>query len=399
METSMWLRLAGMVIVVYLAYKFGDSNARADLQERQKSIDITYKNAMACEERNKALIKKLQDEREYSEKLAQTRLTRYRNILNKILEDKSQEYPWLAAQLADVLRISDVETAIELRKKSRPAIKAAEKVAEIAKEKRVLQMENRMLQYQINYYESLFPWLEEFKEVPPKDGWQYTHEIVEEANEYEQLRNWLSPEEYRTLHTFEKYQLALDRYIKRKKSQWEIGIEYERYIGFLCEQSGYTVRYFGALKEKADMGRDLILEKGKDIIIIQCKRWAKEKIIHENHVFQLAGTTYEYQFENPEKVVKGVFVTTTAFSPVAVHCAELLGITLYPNVPFQEYPRIKCNVGKDKDGGLSKIYHLPMDQQYDRVQIAGKKNTMFAWTVKEAEENGFRRAYRWHPNK
>ena len=119
------------------------------------------------------------------------------------------------------------------------------------------------------------------------------------------LRNWISPEEYQSLSTTERYQLALDRYVSRAKSAWDVGIEYERYIGYLCEKSGYSVYYSGAIKCKEDMGRDLILEKEGTIVLVQCKRWAREKTIHENHVFQLAGSTDEYQYTHPEKNVIG----------------------------------------------------------------------------------------------
>ena len=57
-----------------------------------------------------------------------------------------------------------------------------------------------------------------------------------------------------------------------------------------------------------------------------------------------------------------------------------------------EFPRIKCNIGKDKN----KIYHLPMDQQYDSVIINPKKGEFEAMTVEEAEAAGFRRAFKWH---
>ena len=39
------------------------------------------------------------------------------------------------------------------------------------------------------------------------------------------------------------------------------------------------------------MGRDLIVSKEKKLFVIQCKRWAAEKTIHEKHIFQLYGTT------------------------------------------------------------------------------------------------------------
>lgn len=61
--------------------------------------------------------------------------------------------------------------------------------------------------------------------------------------------------------------------------------------------------------------------------------------------------------------------------------------------PLASYPCIKCNVSR-RDG--TKIYHLPFDQQYDRTLIEEEKNECYVETVKEAEDLGFRRAFRWH---
>lgn len=63
---------------------------------------------------------------------------------------------------------------------------------------------------------------------------------------------------------------------------------------------------------------------------------------------------------------------------------------------MHDYPRIKCNVGRDSYGFKTKIYHLPFDQQYDNVIIEPQKGECFAFTVEEAENKGFRRAYTWH---
>jgi hypothetical protein len=36
-----------------------------------------------------------------------------------------------------------------------------------------------------------------------------------------------------------------------------------------------------------------------------------------------------------------------------------------------------------------------MDQQYDKTVIEPQRGEMWAWTVADAEEAGFRRAFRW----
>ena len=51
---------------------------------------------------------------------------------------------------------------------------------------------------------------------------------------------------------------------------------------------------------------------------------------------------------------------------------------------------IKCKNSKDE-----KIYHLPFDQQYDRVQIHTFQGDCYVSTAKEAERLGFRHAYKW----
>jgi hypothetical protein len=40
---------------------------------------------------------------------------------------------------------------------------------------------------------------------------------------------------------------------------------------------------------------------------------------------------------------------------------------------------------------------LPFDQQYDTAKIENV-GEFYAWTVKDAEKAGFRRAFKWHGN-
>jgi hypothetical protein len=198
------------------------------------------------------------------------------------------------------------------------------------------------------------------------------------------------------LSTIQKNQLALDRYIQGSKTRWQIGRDYEMYIGYLCEKNGYKVEYTGISKRLEDMGRDLIIYDQLDTYIIQCKNWSQEKEIHENHIFQLYGSVVLYKIENPFCNVKAVFITTTKLSSVAEKIADVLDIEVR-YISMGEFPRIKCNIGKDVNGISTKIYHLPFDQQYDTTIIDGKGEFM-ALTVVEAEQAGFRRAYKWHGN-
>jgi hypothetical protein len=57
---------------------------------------------------------------------------------------------------------------------------------------------------------------------------------------------------------------------------------------------------------------------------------------------------------------------------------------------IEDWPMVKCNI----DSKENKIYHLPMDQQYDTVKIS-KPGECYVSTVAEAEAKKFKRAKRW----
>jgi hypothetical protein len=63
--------------------------------------------------------------------------------------------------------------------------------------------------------------------------------------------------------------------------------------------------------------------------------------------------------------VNGTFVTTTKLSDRARQFAEQLEVDVQEGFPLADYPRIKCNIGKDG----ARIYHLPFDQQYDTTVV------------------------------
>lgn len=316
---------------------------------------------------------------------------RTRKIIDDTLRETTQSYPMLASHLADISAQYEYDLAHYLETKKHPAVKSAEEIRRISKEKRELAVRSKMLQYQLQFYEQMFPWLEDFKEVPVSEAIRFAGDTSE--SDYDAVKSWLSPAEYNRLPNAEKFQLAFNRWKNRKKSNWDIGIDFERYIGFQLELQGYKVKYLGATMGLDDMGRDLIATKDGLSLVIQCKRWAKEKTIHEKHICQLYGSVAVLATQNPDKKYKGVFITTTTLSQVAKQFAKYSGIEYVENCEMAEYPMIKCNISKSGE----KIYHLPFDQQYDKAEIFGKSGAFYAWTTEEAERSGFRRAYRWHP--
>ena len=110
---------------------------------------------------------------------------------------------------------------------------------------------------------------------------------------------------------------------------------------------------------------------------------------------QLYGSLIAYRIEHNCDDITGVLITNISLSDTAKKFADLLNIAYIENKDIDEFPRIKCNIGHDENGNTTHIYHLPMDFQYDKTKIEKNGEKMVA-TVAEAEELGFRRAFKWH---
>lgn len=312
-------------------------------------------------------------------------------LKNKCFEEKTIGFPWVAEQLALYKDALGEFWEDYLRCKRNPSSKSADIIREMRKRTKKAEKTTFIYQGIINYYESLFPWLTEFRDAPDEIISRASAAAEEETQD--PARKLLSVAEWANLTTSEKYQRALDRYKKRHKTNWEIGREFERFIGYKYEIAGWDVTYFGSIKGLEDMGRDIIAQRNGTTHIVQCKYWSEKKIIHEKHLFQLYGTCIVYGIEHKlTSPPKGVFVTSCKFSDTAKKVAEALGINITEDIKIEEYPCIKCNINEDKE----KIYHLPFDQQYDKIKMSKNKARVFAETIADAEAAGFRRAYRWH---
>jgi Restriction endonuclease len=215
--------------------------------------------------------------------------------LTKILEQRKSQFPWLASAYADLIVLAAERDAQFLESKKHPAKKSADEVREHARRRRETEKTLRILRYRLEYYENLFPWIVDYvgDDVPDYavDASGSENDTVDDP-----ASNWLTRAEYEKLSSAEKYQKALDNWAKRKKSNWEIGRDYERYVGYLYETMGYEVEFTGALDGFEDMGRDVIARRGSELVVIQCKYWSSEKQIREKHIFQLFGSALEYAF-------------------------------------------------------------------------------------------------------
>lgn len=321
----------------------------------------------------------------------------------KLMKLKVKSIPVLAKYFSDLEFQKDSIREAYLLQKERPAVKASDVVSEIRREKHTLNLRLKEAEYLVKYYEQAAPWLAEADDdyIDP----ELNKTGIEDFGENKDAASfWLSKDEFTQLTSQEKYQLALERYKKRAKTNAEIGRDYERYVGYQYEAKGYVVEYRGIVDGFEDRGRDLLCHKDGKTLVVQCKYWSKKKIIHENHINQLFGTTLKYFLEQhpratfydfftalEKRTIAPVFVTSTTLSETAAEFASSLNISVAENKSLGDYPIIKCNINRSTG---EKIYHLPFDQQYDRVKITGNGES-YAMTVAEAEAKGFRRAKKW----
>ena len=340
--------------------------SKADL-EREMRIKIHQE----VKEKEQALIKKYALEHE------------------RFIYDREKTYRWVSEIVGDYLYHADEQLRDFYLVKTRPAVKKAETVEENMQQRRELISENKYLKYELGYIRRIFPDLDEILDY-------YDYEGEDLDGEADPVKKYLEHDEYSSLNEEQRNQLSLDRYLKRSKKNWEIGRDFERYTGYVFENEGFQVEYHGIKKKLEDLGRDLLASNAKSVYVIQCKYWSREKVIHEKHIAQLYGTTIKYGLEHKEDTREKLplFITHTELSDEAREFANALGVILQENVDIAAYPIIKCN-RENRNGLETKIYHLPMDQQYDRVIIDKSVGDFYASTVKEAIDKGFRRAYKW----
>ena len=383
-----------------------------DTFRASRDIEIKNWNSKVKSDKREIEILHKQKSEEIDTKISNwnTKVQNDKHAIEILYKQKSMGFPWLANAYAEFFALEDKKIEEHLKFKKRPAYQAADAVKEVSQRRREAELRYRVTKYKIEYYENLFPWLSDLIAEDEKEDFLVSNN--DQSKNEDSAQTWLTSEEFGKLPTYEKYQLALERYVKRNKTKWEIGRDYERYVGYVWEQEGYKVTYHGIIDGFEDLGRDLIATKNNKTDVIQCKYWSKHKTIHEKHIFQLFGTTMEFwlqtnkinsspkgliEFANllMDERVTPIFITSTSLSNKAKKIAQILNVNVYEDYRMNSYPRIKCNVSSRTK---EKIYHLPFDQQYDKILIEPEKGEFYADSVREAEAAGFRRASKWMGN-
>jgi len=395
-ESAGILLLGGAMLVVFivlrawLSFKY-DREAK-EVREKHNSLHALFHKET----------KRL--EKDISEKTAlivhlKNSIQQKDNLYERISTQTEFPFQDMPSLISDFQTIQYDISARFLETKKRPAPVEAQRIRELKVKTRAAIEQVTLAQYRYELLLQAFPELETFAESPEAISSLGEFGSLSDFEEnVDRTRLFLSEKEYEGLGERERNQLALDRYIDGRKSNWQIGRDYELAIGHEYERDGWEVEYYGIDKKLEDMGRDLIAKRDGEVHVIQCKYWSQSKLIHENHICQLYGTSIHYRITNgsrsrAEPKITPVFVTNIDLSPVARQFAKYLDVKVLARKSLSEFPRIKCNIGNDG----AKIYHLPMDQQYDNTKI-DKPGEFFAFTVDEAMRAGFRRAFRWSGN-
>lgn len=388
--------ITAFVLFFFLKYIIWDK-PHDEIQRLKNQIQLTEEN------HHKEILKIREECKkniEYWEESNRNLSEKYNKIHHtlKMFESNLSAIPYMSGMMADIETYGLEKLALGLSwGHSQKRLDKVKSIREIRKDARAMVEKNKDAQYQLAYLLELFPNLAdiiecEFNQLPIIE--------VDELSDYDTTRDYLSREEYAALTITERNQLALDRYMNsHNKTKWQIGRDYEQYVGYKYREKGYEVDDFGSYMGLEDLGRDIIAKKNGMVLIIQCKYWSSIKQIHEKHITQLYGTMISYCFENnlDKQNVKGVLITNIQLSDMAKKMANYLGIEFKENYQMGPYPCIKCNLGHG-ELGETKIYHLPFDKQYDITKIS-KKGEFYAMTVAEAESAGFRRAFKWFGNK
>jgi hypothetical protein len=402
----LWLTVLGITLLIsILTARSNGQRANREQTGRLKAEgEVRSKNDEISE------LKKTHTRMLDAVQLQYQKLLDHMRALDKVFAERKIQFPWLVSAIADLHALESERDAQMLETKKHAAIKSAGVVREHGVKRREAERQSRLMRYRVQYYEKLFPWIADYVGDDVPDEAVDLSGVQAEPTD-DPARRWLNDTEYQRLSEADKNQLALDRWKTSSKSRWEVGRDYERFIGYNYETLGYDVEFTGAIDGLQDMGRDLIARRGSELRVIQCKYWSKEKTIHEKHIFQLFGSTLEYAFRlgtfsdlnqlslfgGPIKITgaKAVLYTSTNISSVARDAAKKLEVECNENIGISDYPLIKCNISM-RDG--QQIYHLPFDQQYDRTKIIPAKGEMYVYTVAEAEKAGFRRAWKWRPD-
>ena len=222
-----WLTIAICSMLIIIMHNIFVGALDAFYNKLAYKVDKYAENAKLKEKENRNLIE------QHAQKEEQFR---------KVIQSKTP-FATTAMMYSDWKSVVFSEAEHFLRYKQYPAQKAADTVSQLRKDARRAIMESKEMEYKYLFLLDTFPELKQYVD----DEESLVH--LSDFNNYgdfvdgrDRVLDWISQEEYNRLSVDERNQLALDKYKHRHKSNWEIGMEYELYIGYLLRKDGFFIK-------------------------------------------------------------------------------------------------------------------------------------------------------------
>ena len=140
-----WLVVIGVIAgIAFLSWVFGNWSKAKNYDKLKTRINDIEARESEFKKQKIEWERKLQQQIEAIRYDAQT--------VDTLAKEKSQGFPWLAKAYSDYFYLQKLKEANYLQYKSHPAPTSAEKVRNIARERRAIEEKLRIAQGIINYY-------------------------------------------------------------------------------------------------------------------------------------------------------------------------------------------------------------------------------------------------------
>jgi hypothetical protein len=163
--------------------------------------------------------------------------------LDALIRDRFDGFEFIARAWADYeLALAESQAGALVRKR-RPAKKAADTVREKGRQLAEARRRAKLAEWIVALYEFHFPWLPELRNLEEEQSFvEGSDDGDDPLRREDPAARWLSAEEWKALPTVERNQRALDRYLASRKTPWQIGRDYERYVGAIVGARGVDSR-------------------------------------------------------------------------------------------------------------------------------------------------------------
>jgi hypothetical protein len=225
-DNVLWL--VGLAIALIISILIARSNSRRAASERADRLKAQAENLSKSEELSE--LRRTHSRTLEAVELQYNKLLDHMRAMDKIFGERKIQFPWLSSAIADLHAMEAERDAQVLETEKHAATKAASVVREHGSKRREAERQSRLLRYRAEYYEKLFPWITDYVgDDVPDEAVDLSGSPTELGDD--PVKRWLTDADYQNLSNTEKNQRALNRWKAAPRSRWEVGRDYERFIG------------------------------------------------------------------------------------------------------------------------------------------------------------------------